>query len=328
MPGWNTKRFAAYGLISGLAVLNVGLQLGCHKFKELQNFTDPPQLSYQTPLILATAGQPFTSVAPAVSAFYYLAGVGTTTTTGFSFSVNPALPDDLVLQPGTGVITGTPLAVSPETQYSITASNFTTNGGGTATVVVTLGVQASSPVALSYAGAGALSTAVGVATSLALPADAVSGGTPTGFGVSPVLPAGLVLNPTTGLISGIPTAATTGTTPYLLTVTTPQGSANCPFTLIVAATQPAAPIGLAYAGSPFTATVGTAFTGPAPTFTTAATDLVYTVSPALTGGLTLDPLLGVISGTPTATSAQAGYTITASNAGGSSPVEILLTVGS
>jgi uncharacterized protein (TIGR03118 family) len=43
----------------------------------------------------------------------------------------------------------------------------------------------------------------------------------------------------------------------------------------------------------------------------------YTVSPALPAGLALNATSGVISGTPTATAAQATYTITASNSAGS-----------
>jgi hypothetical protein len=115
-------------------------------------------------------------------------------------------------------------------------------------------------------------------------------------------------------------------TPYTLTVTTPVGCANATFWLVVSATQPAAPAGLAYAGSPFAATQGVPFTGPAPTFTNATTALVYTVFPQLPAGLSLDPNLGVISGTPTTSSTQPSYTITASNAGGNSQVEVQLTV--
>jgi hypothetical protein len=104
------------------------------------------------------------------------------------------------------------------------------------------------------------------------------------------------------------------------------GCANATFWLVVSATQPVAPAGLAYAGSPFAATQGVLFTGPAPTFGNATTALVYTVSPELPTGLALDPNLGVISGTPAASSTQNSYTVTASNAGGISSVDVLLAV--
>jgi hypothetical protein len=252
-------------------------------------------------------------------------GVGSTETEGFTFSVTPPLPSGLALNPGTGIIAGTPGGVSAQAPYTIYANNVRHDGGGSTPFNVTLGVQAASPVTLDYQGTGAVSTAVGASMSLALPAAAVTGGTATGFGVSPALPAGLILSPSTGLVSGSPTAPSSAT-PYTLTVTTPVGCANATFWLVVSATQPVAPAGLAYAGSPFAATQGVLFTGPAPTFGNATTALVYTVSPELPTGLALDPNLGVISGTPAASSTQNSYTVTASNAGGISSVDVLLAV--
>jgi hypothetical protein len=42
----------------------------------------------------------------------------------------------------------------------------------------------------------------------------------------------------------------------------------------------------------------------------------YSVSPALPSGLSLNTATGVISGTPTVVSANATYTVTATNSGG------------
>jgi hypothetical protein len=53
---------------------------------------------------------------------------------------------------------------------------------------------------------------------------------------------------------------------------------------------------------------------------------MYSVSPALPVGLSLNPSSGVISGTPTAASPQATYTITATNAVGSTASTLSLTV--
>ena len=324
MPGRNTKGFAAYALLGVLAGLNVGMQLACHKRDKQENFTQPPSLSYQTTLILPTAAQPFTSVAPAVSAYFYYNGVGGYETTGFSFSVKPSLPTGLALDPGTGIISGTPAAVSAQTAYAITANNVRSDGGGATSLTVTLGVQATSPVVLDYGGAGAASTTA-VAGSVNLAPPAVSGGVATGFGVSPALPAGLSLDPSTGQVSGTPSVAIPATQ-FLLTATTPAGSGNAAFTLVVTATQPAAPLGLDYPGGPFTAPHGQPFTIPQPTFTIPPVGVVFTVSPALPAGLALDPLTGVIAGTPLAAAAQQGYTVTASNGGGFSLFDVVLTI--
>jgi hypothetical protein len=76
--------------------------------------------------------------------------------------------------------------------------------------------------------------------------------------------------------------------------------------------------------SPQTYTVGTAITTLSPTVT--GTVASYGVSPALPGGLTLDPASGAISGTPTAPKASAAYTVTATNAGGSTTAALTLAV--
>ena len=337
MPGWNSKRMAAYALICGLTVVNAGSQLACHhRLAGPLNYTQPPVLSYQTPTILASAGQPFASVAPDVSAYVMVNNVGMLTTSGFTFSVSPALPAGLKLDTATGVIStisGTPTVITTAAEYTLVAAN---TGGNSNGFQILLGVQdaSASPVTLSYAGVDgstsytnvdAVSTAVGTAMTLAPPTAnlALTSTDGHGFGVSPALPAGLVLSPDTGTVSGTPTAAVAGTT-YTLTLTTATGCANATFTLLVAASAPAAPLDLGYAGSPLTGTVNTPFSA-SPTLG-AGTSLAFNVAPPLPAGLSLDPLTGIIAGTPTAATAAADYTITASNASGNSQVTVNLTV--
>jgi hypothetical protein len=303
------------GLVTGLGLV-IGLQAGCHRGNHEDNAVEAPQVTYQTPVMLATAGQSFASVAPEAQAYIHNQGVGTIVSTGITFSVSPGLPAGLGLDPATGVISGTPEAVAATAPYVVTAANR----GGQGTFTVQLGVQATSPVTLSYNGAGAAAGAVG--SFLTLYPPAVSGGTATGFGVSPALPAGLVLAAGTGLVSGTPTGAL-GATTFTLTATTPSGSANAPFVLLVAATPAPAPVGLACPD--LVATSGQPFTGPLPTLTS-GTDLVYTIAPALPAGLSLDPLTGQVAGTPAASSAQAPYVLTAANALGSAQVTLQVTV--
>jgi hypothetical protein len=52
----------------------------------------------------------------------------------------------------------------------------------------------------------------------------------------------------------------------------------------------------------------------------------YAVTPALPAGLLFDPLTGAIRGTPTAVSAAATYTVTATNATGSATADLAITV--
>jgi hypothetical protein len=84
------------------------------------------------------------------------------------------------------------------------------------------------------------------------------------------------------------------------------------------------PTDFLYNGSmPFPAVVGEAIA-----LTPAVSGPVdgYSVVPALPPGLWLDGLTGVVSGTPTTTSAPSAYTITAINAGGSAKFRLILSV--
>jgi Putative Ig domain len=85
----------------------------------------------------------------------------------------------------------------------------------------------------------------------------------------------------------------------------------------------APPSGLAYT-SPVHAVAGTALAALSPTVIGAVTS--YSVTPALPAGLSLDTVSGVVSGTPSTATAQAIYTITASNSAGSTTFALSLTV--
>ena len=76
-----------------------------------------------------------------------------------------------------------------------------------------------------------------------------------------------------------------------------------------------APSNLVYAPSALTVVVGRAISAIKPTVTGSVTS--YSINPALPMGLSIDSATGTISGTPATTSQPAGYTVTASNAAGS-----------
>jgi hypothetical protein len=54
-----------------------------------------------------------------------------------SYEVSPALPDGLVLDGATGILSGTPTAASPLTSYAVTATGPT----GTTTALLTIAVN-------------------------------------------------------------------------------------------------------------------------------------------------------------------------------------------
>lgn len=82
---------------------------------------------------------------------------------------------------------------------------------------------------------------------------------------------------------------------------------------------------LSYSPDSINATVSTAITSLTPTNTGGMVD-TWSISPSLPAGLRISSSTGVISGTPTATSSAATYTITGTNATGSSTTQISVEV--
>jgi Putative Ig domain len=177
----------------------------------------------------------------------------------------------------------------------------------------------SAPSNLSYAQPTLLAT-VGTAIAPDLPTVT---GTVTGYSVTPALPTGLSLDPTAGTISGTPSAAAAQAN-YIVTASNTSGNAKATLQISVAAIPP--PSNLVYPQTMIDATVGTAIAPDTPTVT--GTVAQYSISPALPAGLRLDTQAGTVSGTPTASAAQASYTITASNTTGNTTAQLTITVNS
>jgi len=264
------------------------------------NDVAPSGLSYTTPNIY-TKGTVITSLSPTVSGGSVV-----------SYSVSPSLPAGLSLNTTTGVISGTPTAVTSTASYTITA----TNTGGSTTKVVTITVNDVAPSGLSYT-APNIYTKDKAITSLT---PTVSGGAVVSYSVSPALPAGLSINPTTGIISGIPTAITAEGT-YTVTATNSGGSTTKAVVITVNDIPPAQ---LSYA-NPNTFTKGIAISLLAPEVYGGEV-ASFTVSPALPSGLSLNSTSGDITGTPTAITPVAIYTVTATNSGGSTTYDVTITV--
>ncbi len=85
------------------------------------------------------------------------------------------------------------------------------------------------------------------------------------------------------------------------------------------------PAGLVYSTNPAVYTEGVAIALNTPT-SIGGLLTSYSVSPALPAGLSLDPVTGVISGTPTVAAATANYTVTGSDQAGSTTAILSITV--
>jgi hypothetical protein len=236
----------------------------------------------------------------------------TPTNTGgtiISCSSSPTLPAGLSLS-NTCVISGTPSVPVTTTNYTISA----TNTGGTATTSINVTVNDIAPV-ISYAGSP-FNFTTGSSIGTLTPTN--TGGAPTSCTVSPALPTGLSLS-STCVLTGTPTTPSSAAN-YTITATNSGGTSNATINITVTSLAPI----LSYNGSPFTYTNGTAITPLNPVNTGGA---INSCSPniALPTGLSLSSSC-VLSGTPTAVFAAANYTITATNANGSSSATISITV--
>ena len=267
------------------------------------NDVAPSSITYSPNSFTLTKGTAMTSVTPSTSG-------GPVT----SWSVSPSLPAGLSLDTSTGEISGTPTAITSSASYTITASNT----GGSDTATVTIVVNDVAPSSITYS-PNSFTLTKGTAMTAVTPSS--SGGPVTSWSVSPSLPAGLSLDTSTGEISGTPTAITSSAS-YTITASNTGGSDTATVTIVV---NDVAPSSISYSPNSFTLTKGTAMTAVTPS-TSGGPVTSWSVSPSLPAGLSLDTSTGEISGTPTAITSSASYTITASNTGGSDTATVTIVV--
>ena len=138
-----------------------------------QSTKAPSALSYSTATAVYTKGVPIAPNSPTT------AGGAVT-----SYSVSPALPAGLSLGSTTGIISGTPTALTALASYTVTASN----SAGSTTATLTITVNDQPPSALNYTPGSAIYTK---GTQIAPNLPTSSGGAVISYSVSPALPAGL-----------------------------------------------------------------------------------------------------------------------------------------
>ncbi len=237
-----------------------------------------------------------------------------------TFQVTPALPTGLVLDPATGDISGTPTTAQVATTYSVIGTNA--GGGDTIVISITINVASGIPTNLSYDKPNPISYTIGVdigTTSLSY-----LGGTATSISIDKILPQGLIFNPGDGSITGTPLVLSPATD-YIVTVTNPFGSGT--YTLNIAVVDaPQIPANISYTGgNVITYMEDVEISGNILSYTGEQITSV-TITPDLPAGLSIDPVFGTITGTPTEVSPSTDYTLTLTNVAGIGTQVINLTV--
>jgi hypothetical protein len=241
--------------------------------------------------------------------------VVTGTATGFSIAP-PSLPAGLSFNATTGVISGTPTALTSAQQYIVTVN---LQGGGTGadtlSIAVVNGVPPGAPAIASVVAGAGQATVTWTA-----PANPGSGPV-TGYTVRAVQDSTKTCSWTTGALSCIVTGLTNGTA-YTFTVTAVTGvgpgSASAPSTAVTPATVPGAPTAVTASlasGAGATPSVRVSWT--APTVTGGAAITSYTVTSA-PGGATCSAFGAVTCNVTTGLAYGTAYTftVTATNAAG------------
>ncbi len=230
------------------------------------------------------------------------------------FSVEPDLPAGLQLDPVTGVISGNPEFITPTATFRLIARN----AGGEAETFFELTVNPQAPCGLFFAEedikyVGQISEVFN--------APSFGCGPVAEWTIEPVLPEGLLLDPESGVISGVPT----GLIPRTEFTVIASNVTGFDVRSIFIEVETPAPCALSYSDLDTVYPPTVQIIDNVPTSACGAVEN-FEITPALPEGLALDPLTGVITGVPAADTDEVTYTITASNQYGADSTQVTLRV--
>ncbi len=245
-----------------------------------------------------------------------------------SFTVNPSLPEGLVLDSASGRISGTPTVLWLTADlFIVTASN----SGGAATATVKFQILDAAITGFTYQQL----TATYTRDSEIFPNSPICFGGPCKtFQVSPTLPAGLGLGALDGVIAGTPalSAVTSAAQAYVITAGNTFGTVNLTIYIWVVDIPPqnlvySTPIVWVFSSNDECPVEITEVTPYMPSVSGGSV-VLFSISPDLEAltGVQLDNGSGLLHGNATLLMPPTLFTVTATNTGGSASFDVLISV--
>ena len=280
--------------------------------------SNPSGLTYNNPSIF-TVGHPTETIIPSIVNEGIFA---------LTYSISPLLPASITLDANTGIITVNPTNFLAPNPYTVTATYNTT--AFIESTPFSIQIDDVPPSGLSYSSATNIFT---VNTLITPMTPSFNGPSPTGTLTymitpsipGPSIPAGLILDINTGVITGTPQQQQPALI-YTVTVTNDAGSKTAKISIQI---NDVVPIGLSYSSATNIFTVNTLITPLTPILTNETTvtgELTYSITPSIPIGLNFNINTGVITGTPLPQHSDTLYTITVSNISGATTTALNIQI--
>jgi gliding motility-associated-like protein len=288
------------GTIAVTTAAGTGTSTGSFTF-----VTAPSALTYSTATATVAYGTAGTSVAPTVNG-----GAPTYTLTG-------TVPAGVSIDPASGIISYSNAVAVGNYPLTVTATN---NFPGSTTTTYTITVNAVAPSSLVYSPA---TTTVNYGTAGASVAPTINnGGATITYSLGGTVPAGVSIDPATGIISYANTLLA-GNYPLTVIATNSAGNINTPYTITISAIAPSS---FVYSSATITVNYGIGGTSVAPTINNGGTTITYSLGGTVPAGVSIDPAAGIISYTNTLAAGNYPLTVIATNSAGSASSNYSITI--